>query len=75
MNVADRAWQIDRLIAEIEKVTSALALTIMDLIETDHDASSEQARLTDLTEKLIVLRFQRAALDGAPKPIPFEKGN
>jgi hypothetical protein len=65
MNVVDHAWKLDRLIAEVEKTTFLMTLRVLELIKNEYDATGEQIRLIDLTEQLMILRFQRAALPGA----------
>jgi hypothetical protein len=68
MNVAFQTWQLDRFIAEAEKVASALSLEIMDLIESNADARPEIDRLSVLSEKLLDLRYERAVIDsGLPE--------
>ena len=62
MNVADQAWQLDRQIEETEKKTSALILRVLDRIDVCDGAMSEQDDFLNQTEKLIVLRYQRAIL-------------
>jgi len=68
LNVAYQTWQLDRFIAEAEKVASALTLEIMDLIESNADAKPEIDRLSVLSEKLLDLHYERAAIDsGLPE--------
>jgi len=70
MNVAFQTWQLDRFIAEAEKVASALSLEIMDLIESNADARPEIYRLSILSEKLLDLRYERAAMDSVLPEVP-----
>ena len=63
MNVAYQTWQLDRFIAEAEKVASELSLKVMDLIESNADARPEIDRLSILSEKLLDLRYERAAVN------------
>lgn len=74
MDIVIRIRQLDRHIVETETVTSALVLRVLDLIESDDDAGPEQGRLIDLTEKLIHLRLERAALDNAHPLVPLSEG-
>lgn len=68
MNVTYQTWQLDRFIAEAEKVASVLSLEIMDLIESNSDARPEIDRLSVLSEKLLDLRYERAVIDsGLPE--------
>jgi hypothetical protein len=68
MNVAFQTWQLDRFIAEAEKVASVLSLEIMDLIESNADARPEIDRLSVLSERLLDLRYERTAMDsGLPE--------
>jgi len=71
MNKADRAWLLDRYIAEAEKVVETLNRQLLDLIEVNGNAWSEQTRLADLNEKLLDLRYERAALDSEYPAIPL----
>ena len=71
MNVAYQTWQLDRFIAEAEKVASALTLEIMDLIESNADARPEIDRLSVLSGKLLDLRYERAASLDAPSVNPL----
>ena len=71
MNKADRAWLLDRYIAEAEKVAEALNRQMLDLIEVDGNAWAEQTRLSDLNEKLLDLRYERATLNDAYPAIPL----
>ena len=71
MNRADRAWLLDRYIAEAEKVAETLNRQLLDLIEVNGNAWSERTRLADLNEKLLDLRHERAALDSEYPAIPL----
>ena len=70
MNVAYRTWQLDRFIAEAEKVASALSLEIMGLIESNADARPKIDRLSILSEKLLDFRYERAAMDSVLPEVP-----
>ena len=70
MNVSYQSWQLDRFIAEAEKVASALSLEIMDLIESNADARPEIDRLSVLSEKLLDLRYERAMIDSVLPEVP-----
>lgn len=68
LNTSHQLWQIERFIAEAEKVSSALSLEIMNLIESNADARPEIDRLSVLSEKLLDLRYKRAMMDsGLPE--------
>jgi len=71
MNKADRAWLLDRYIAEAEKVVEVLNRQMLDLIEVNGNARAEQTRLSNLHEKLLDLRYERATLDDAYPAIPL----
>lgn len=71
MNKADKAWLLDRYIAEAEKVAETLSRQLLDQIEVNGNAWSEQIRLADLNEKLLDLRYERAALDDEHPTIPI----
>jgi len=70
LNVAYQTWQLDRFIAEAEKVASVLTTEIMDLIESNADARPEIDRLSILSEKLLDLRYERAMTDIAIPEVP-----
>lgn len=70
MNKADKAWLLDRYIAEAEKVAETLNRQLLDQIEMNGNAWSEQIRLADLNEKLLDLRYERAAFDDEHPTIP-----
>ena len=71
MNKADRAWLLDRYIAEAEKVVETLNRQLLDIIEVNGNAWSEQTRLADLNEKLLDLRYERATLSNEHPAIPI----
>jgi len=71
MNMADKAWRIDRQISKLEEQISEIILYILDLIEVNQDSRSEEASYFVLNEKLADLRFERASLPEAPTAIPM----
>jgi hypothetical protein len=71
MNMADKAWRLDREINKLEKQISEIILCILDLVETNQDSRSKEASCFALNEKLADLRFQRASLPEAPTAIPM----
>lgn len=70
LNIAYQTWQLDRFIAEAEKVASTLSLEIMNLIESNADARPEIDRFSVLSEKLLDLRYERATIDSVLSEIP-----
>lgn len=70
MNIADKAWQIDREIKNCEKEISRLIEIILDFIETGHDATEEEQVCFELNERLFDLRFERVSLPEVPPAIP-----
>jgi hypothetical protein len=71
MNMADKAWRIDRQISKLEKQISEIILCILDLNEINQDSQSEEASCFALNEKLADLRFELASLPEAPTAIPM----
>jgi hypothetical protein len=71
MNIADKAWRLDREINKLEKQISEIILCILDLLEANQDSRSEEAGYFVLNEKLADLRFERASLPEAPTAIPM----
>ena len=71
MNMADKAWRLDREISKVEKQISEIILYILDLNEINQDSRSEEASYFVLNEKLADLRFERASLLEAPTAIPM----
>jgi len=71
MNKADRAWLLDRYIAEAEKVAETLSRQLLDLIEVNGNAWAELTRLSMLNEKLHDLRYERAMLGNDYPAIPL----
>lgn len=71
MNKADRAWLLDRYIAEAEKVAETLNRQLLDLVEVNGNAWAELTRLSVLNEKLHDLRYERAMLGNDCRAIPL----
>jgi hypothetical protein len=71
MNIADKAWRLDREISKHEKQISEIILCILDLLEINQDSRSEEASYFVLNEKLADLRFERASLPEVPTAIPM----
>jgi len=71
MNIADRAWELDRQIERGEGEISHLIRTILDAIETSCEVVSEEKKFFELNARLFELRIERACLPGAPALVPL----